>query len=150
MADIKLFRKGNVFDFEIGENGDFVLEEGMDTAILMSYYGEVRADESEVAHPQFRRGWWGNLIGPVENYEYGSKLWILESARNTQETANRAVTYVQEGFAWMAEDGLIKGVEVTADRNPENITINIKLIRSNNDIQGVAFNLWENTNLDVN
>lgn len=149
MADIKLFKKGAVFDFEL-KDGDFIIEEGFDTAILMSFYGETRADESQVEQPQFREGWWGNELNDIEGYEYGSQLWLLRSSRNVQTTANRAVTFTEEGFKWFKQDSFLKSVEVTAENTVTDLKINIKLIRNNNEIDDVSFFLWENTNLDVN
>ena len=45
--DIKLFQENGFFDIGI-ENGDFIAEDGFDTAIWVSLFTDARADESQV------------------------------------------------------------------------------------------------------
>ena len=146
MADIKFFKKNNIFDIEFAE-GDVILTQGMDTALLMSFFGEVRATEGEAGVPEFRGGWWGNLFDDINDYEYGSKLWLLSSAANTDNTANRAVTYTQEAFKWITDRNLASQIDVSATRTPSNIEIVINILKDDEIIDGSVFNLWENTYL---
>ena len=73
MIDFDLKRTGNseIFDLVI-EDGQLKELNSFDTAILMSFLCERRADESEQAVNFLRRGWWGNLLATVQGFEIGS------------------------------------------------------------------------------
>jgi len=97
-VDIKLNDDKGYWDIDFDSQGDFVLEDGFDTAILMSLMCNKRANEAEVEAPQYRRGWWGNETSDFDNFEIGSKLWLLSQARATQNTLNRAIRYTQDAL----------------------------------------------------
>ena len=144
--DIALLQdeRGN-FDIGIDPNtGDFLLTRGFDTAITMSLFCERRADTSEVPTAELRRGWWGNTIGP-EGFEIGSKLWLLDQARQTQATLNKAVDYAREALQWLVDDGHLVSIDVSAAFSTNGITLNITLNRSNSATETRSYELWENT-----
>lgn len=127
-------------------NGDYTKTAGFDTAIQMSFMCERRADESEVSQPQRRRGWWGNEINGFDNFEYGSKLWLLEQARKTVETLNNSIKYSQDCTQWFIDEDKVDTINVTAFYNDElDLIIKVDFIRNNNVIFTRAYNLWENT-----
>lgn len=128
-------------------NGDFTLTNGLDTALLMSVYGEKRANSSEVPVQYLQRGWWGNLFNDVENYEVGSKLWLLYQARRNQDTLNRGITYLNDGFKWLLQDTFIDRVEVTGEITNNGITFLVSLYRSQNLVASYSYELWQNTRL---
>ena len=130
-------------------DGDFEKEDGFDTAILISFLAERRASESEVLEPQHRRGWVGNEINGFDNFEYGSKLWLLYQARATQSTLNNAITYVNDAFQWMIEDGYVQNIIVTAEYDENlDLIINIQFVRNNDATITRSFNLWNATFTD--
>jgi len=144
--DIVLEKPENVdyYDFAI-ENGDFKSTDGLDPAILMSLLIDARADASEVPEPSLRRGWIGNEQNEDEDYQVGSKLWLLDQARANQQSLNKGIDAIQNGLAWMIEDQLIKGLRVDGTLVQENILYNVGFIRFNNTIFNQQFLLWENT-----
>ena len=149
-VDIGLFlNQDNIYDIQIGSNGDLVPVYGMETAILMSFYCERRADSSEVANPIYQRGWWGNQFSENTGYEIGSKNWLLYQSRNVPETATRATLYNQEAFQWMVEDNLLDSVQVSTIQTTNNIRINIDFIRTTNVDFTESFNLWQNTGTNL-
>jgi phage gp46-like protein len=123
--------------------------DGFDTAIKMSLMCERRADSSEISTSQYRRGWFGNLILDYDNFEIGSKLWLLSQARADQLNLNLAKTYTQAAFQWMVDDNLIKKLDVFTryDRNFK-LIITIIFYRSNDKTESIAYNLWDNTFLE--
>jgi phage gp46-like protein len=150
ITDIKLRRSEDAQIYDINfVDGDFEQMNGLDTAILMSLTCERRADESEVSLPEKRRGWIGNEINGFSDFEYGSKLWLLEQARATQDTLNKAVTYAQEALQWLVEDDYATSIVVDGeyDDNIE-LLLNIKFVRNNNVVESRTFNVWQNTFID--
>lgn len=163
-VDLKLTKDSEgTYDIGFQSNGDFELENGFDTALLMSLFQNKRLDESEQAIPQYRGGWWGNLLNDVTGYEIGSKLWALDG-RRTQDTLNKAIDYIRDSLQWLLDDGYLQDIQVSGAFTSEEIselsfsesTITfadngmvflIKLIRFNNKSEKQFFDLWENTDL---
>lgn len=97
--------------------GDFVynhgsLETGDDlaTAILLSLFTDRRAkpDDEIPDGSDDPRGWWGD---ENEDVPIGSRLWLLSREKQTQETLNRANTYVAESLQWLIDDCVILKLE---------------------------------------
>jgi len=137
-----------IYDISISSSGDFVKVQGFETAILMSLFGEVRANESEVRQPELRRGWIGNEHNDVEGYEVGSKLWLLFQSRAIQETLNRAIEFSQNGFQWMIDNNFAKEVNVDGTLLNANILLDIDIIRIDNVTENRQFMLWDDTDFD--
>lgn len=148
--DFQLLKNSNdIFDLVI-ENGEFKTINSFDTAIFMSLFCERRADESEQSVNFLRRGWWGNLLGLIEGFEIGSKLWLLFQSRVTQDTANFATTYAKDGLQWLVEDGFLDDILVTSQIvENDKVRLDIVLMRSNNVVDSRSFILWENTFKEV-
>ena len=151
--DLKL-TKGDkeYYDINFGSGGDFEKVEGLETSILMSFYGEKRAGEGEVVRPELRRGWLGNKINAQAitddlDYEIGSKLWLLYQARLLTETLNLAIDYVKNGFQWYIDDNIAKNIEVSGEIEQNNIRIDIVLIRNDDTIDNESFLLWNKTKI---
>ncbi len=150
-SDIKL-RTANaasrVYDLNFVA-GDFELTSGLDTAILMSLSCERRASESEIKLPQYRRGWLGNEINGFNNFEYGAKLWLLNQARATQDTLNKAVTYSQQALHWLVTDSYVQSVVISAEYNSAlDLILRIQFVRQDNVTEIRSYNLWQNTFVD--
>lgn len=148
-VDITIKKRGSnkFYDIVFDSDGDIETTEGLETAVILSLFGEKRASASEVASAELRRGWWGNLLNQVKDYEIGSKLWLLEQARLTQETLNSSLTSTQEGFQWFIDDRLLDDVLVTSNFTDSGIKIKIDLIRAQNKVFSRAYDLWEKTDL---
>lgn len=138
------------YDISLNNEGDLTGVSGFDTAILMSFLCERRADISEVEAPQYRRGWWGNTLSLVPGFEMGSKNWLLYQARLTTDAANRAITYNQDAFQWFVQDGYLDRVDVSSNITNSGLIININLIRGNDVVNSLAFVLWNNTVTQLN
>jgi len=144
-VDLSLIKDaGNIYDLQI-ENGDFITTNSFETAIQMSLLIDRRANASEVPQPERRRGWWGNVANRVEDYDIGSKLWLLDQARSTEETLNLAINYVRISLQWLLDDNEAEEIEVTGERINSNIRIFIVVQRSQNKVESLFFDLWDNT-----
>jgi phage gp46-like protein len=114
------------YDISLDSDGDIAKTGTLYTAILMSICTDKRADASEVSPPQYRRGWWGNLLNDVQGYEIGSKLWLLDQSRKTQDTLNRAQSYITDSLQWLIDDGYVSGVTVTVTKAQTGIQADIQ------------------------
>lgn len=133
--------------YDVGiENGDFALVEGFSTALQMSMFCERRANETEVAIPYLRRGWWGNITNDVIDYEVGSKIWLTEQAKADNLLLTRVKNYISDSLQWLVDDNHITHYEVTTYyRNNETIVADVNLYRYTDLIANETFELWNNT-----
>jgi phage gp46-like protein len=143
-VDVKFDSTKGYFDI-YWTNGDFGKIKGFDTAIKMSLMCERRASSSEISVPQLQRGWLGNLSNSIKNFEIGSKLWLLQQARATTNTLNKAITYASEALRWMIDDQLCTNINVTGVLNNSDIILNIQMIEGKNTIGSYTYSLWQNT-----
>lgn len=131
-----------LYDFQIGEDGDILTDDFFDTAILYSLFGERRASAEEVVEPQSRRGW----IGNAEDFENGSKIWLLSQARVTRDTLNRLADEAKSALQWMVDDGLAVSLgEISATVSGGRVLLNVTIFRSRDKVIRRLFDLWEAT-----
>ena len=101
---------------------DLATDQGLVTAMELSLFTDRRAepdDKPPSGDPRDRRGWWADEFAEVEGDKFGSRLWLLDRSKNTNETKLRAEEYVREAWAWMLEDRVVESVDVeieTTDR----------------------------------
>lgn len=117
MTDIALLAVQGDLSFDIGvAAGDFIADDGMYTAIVISLFTDARADPDDVL-PQpgaDRRGWWGDAYAPIAGDIIGSKLWLLSRAVASDQTLALAQEYAQAALVWLVDDGVAASVTVTA------------------------------------
>ena len=79
------------------------------SAVLISLFSDRRAepDDDLTDFSDDRRGWWAES-------DFGSRLWLLERAKETQNTLQRAKTYCAEALQWLIDDGVAKAIETDA------------------------------------
>lgn len=116
MADIR-----TVFiDMEHG--ADFAIsalllqeDDGLDTAVILSLFTDRRAEADDIipGGSGDKRGAWIDSFADDADDKFGSRLWLLESAKLIQDTVNRVREYCAEALAWMVKDGVAKAVNVT-------------------------------------
>lgn len=92
---------------------ELATDDGLDTAVLLSLFTDARARDDDVLPPgqTDRRGWWGDDYSEaVDNF--GSRLWLLQAAKQLQASLNQAREYAEEALAWLVDDGIAAKVEV--------------------------------------
>jgi len=138
------------YDIVIDANGDLANETSLDSAIYMSLFCDKRADESEVQVPELRRGWWGNELNE-DGYEIGSKLWLLEQRRATQDTLNDCKDYIYNCLQWLLEKdaqgySIVKELQVdTAYQSRNVILANIRFTGYDNTVNNKTYQLFLNS-----
>jgi phage gp46-like protein len=115
---------------------DLTTDRGLTTAVLLSLFLDRRAetdDKPPSGDSTDRRGWWGDQFAEVEGDKIGSRLWLLDRSKRTNETALRAEEYVREALAWMIEDRVVSSIDVTIEMTQSALLIAVGLQRPGRD-----------------
>lgn len=92
--------------------GDLAAGNDLSTAILISLFTDRRANEDDALPGDTDpRGWWADAM---DGQRIGSRLWLLERARNLPEVMRLAQEYALEALQWLVDDGVAKKVEASA------------------------------------
>lgn len=90
------------------------LATGLDiqTAVVISLFTdrEAGADDLIPDGTQDPRGWCGDAGGETR---IGSRLWLLDRAKATQQALSDARAYILEALQWLIDDGVASRVEAT-------------------------------------
>jgi len=146
MTDVKLVQDDfGVFDISVAD-GQIEIEDGFETAIWISLFTDARAPESLVPLPQWRRGWPGNIVSPVEGRDLGGLLWLIDQRRLTQRTLNEAIDYSRKSLLWFLEDGLVRDILVNGQIIAGNgIQISVTLQTKQGKTETYYIKTWEVT-----
>ncbi|WP_310630830.1 phage GP46 family protein [Paraburkholderia sp.] len=88
-----------------------VTGDDLQSAVLVSLFTDRLAndDDSIPDGTGDPRGWWGDI---GEDKPIGSRLWLLDRSKQTQEVLNLARDYIIEALQWMVDDGVIASMDV--------------------------------------
>lgn len=95
-------------DWSLGPIG-LAEDNSLTTAVLISLFSDARVDG--------QRGWWGDSYQDKTQAPRdlaGSRLWLLERAKQTPQTLKDAQIYAEEALSWLLEDGLASRVDVVS------------------------------------
>ena len=138
---LRLNESTGLYDFDLDINGDIETADFFDTSLLYSIFGERRASPDEVVQPQLRRGWVGN-----DDFENGSKIWLLYQARLTRSILNRLQDEAEKATRWLIDDGFVVSIDqIVALVSNGRVLLDMKFRRSGDKINRKLFVLWENT-----
>lgn len=132
-----------LFDFQIGPDGDILTANALDAAILVSIFSDRRATPDQAPMARQRRGWVGDLETPED--PIGSHLWLLDQERITATTAAQAADYAERSLAWMVEDAIALGVSADARVEATRVSLDVTLERPNAPGESRSFSLWDQT-----
>lgn len=127
----------NFYEEKIDSNE---LEEGLRTAIILSLFIDQRVESDELEPGQENRGWWGDLF---EDIPFGSKLWLLEREKVTNEVLIRYEQYVREALQWLIDDSIADSLSVNATFSGQNIYCEIEITRDEESFKYKFDNLWK-------
>lgn len=147
--DLKLQEDVNgLYDISFTASGDFEMVKGFDTSLQISIFGEKRASASEVPNVLQRRGWIGNTIED-DGFEIGSKNWLFEQSRLSNETINGLKDSTLKALEWLIDDELAVNIQaiMSADTRKGSISTTITIEFSSGKVEQRFFTLWENTGL---
>lgn len=146
MTDIALLWSNDALgaDFAL-QQGQLATDDGLRTAIIISLFSDGRArDDDDLPTGDDRRGWWGDAFLPP-NDRIGSRLWLLEREKLTQQTLLRLRDYTREALAWLIEDGIAAAVSVITERQGlDRANICIEITRPDRTISRFDF-IWPGT-----
>ena len=129
VIDIKVIQRDDYIDIDFDAQGRIRTTESLETPVLVSLLTDRRANVEEVQLPQNRRGWWADFLSTTAGHQIGSKWWLLEQARLTQDTVNKARDFTERALQWMIESDLVDNIEVQTSRENRKLIIFIRLIQ---------------------
>ncbi|WNJ89177.1 phage GP46 family protein [Bosea sp. 685] len=111
-------------DLQLGEDGDIVLDETPATPMLISLGTDRRAEPDDElpdgvdalnASTSFvaRRGWIGDALDALGR-KIGSRIWLLNRAKQTETTRRFVEIWAAEALAWV-QDETGKAAEISAE-----------------------------------
>jgi phage gp46-like protein len=131
---------------------DLASERGLQTAVMLSLFTDRRAetdDQPPSGDARDRRGWWADQFADIEGDLIGSRLWLLDRSKRINETALRAKEYANESLAWMLEDRVVSGVNVTVETSEAMLLFVVELQRPGRDAVSFRFaHTWEHLQED--
>ena len=129
------------------DGNDLAFDAGIHTAVLLSLFTDRRAEDDDKppsGDDTDRRGWWGDQFAVVEGDRYGSRLWLLDREKITNELARRAEEYVREALAWMIEDRVAVSIDVEIETTTKDLLIRIMPNRPGKDPVFLRFaHVWK-------
>lgn len=99
------------------------------TQVLISLFSDrlAAADDPIPDNTDDRRGWWGDT---GETYPIGSRLWLLDRAKLTQDTPLKCKNYIDEALQWMIGDGVAASIVTeTAIQLPSMLAARVTISR---------------------
>jgi phage gp46-like protein len=102
----------------------------LETAVLISLFTDRIANEDDVIPDGTNdpRGWWGDLT-------IGSRLWILDRAKQTQATLNQAKDIVTEALQWLVSDGVAAKFTVFTEwTRPQMLGIQVNIFKQDGSL----------------
>lgn len=100
----------------LAPSGGLAGDDGLTTSVLLSLFLDRRARADDAlpdATAGDRRGWVGDAFDLTDRL--GSRLWLLDREKHTEETRRRAEEYAAEALDWLIEDGLATAVRISAE-----------------------------------
>lgn len=134
-------------------DGDIAVDRGLATAMILSLFTDARAQDDDAppsGDPNDRRGWWADQFAAVAGDEFGSRLWLLDRAKQTNETLLLAKQYALECWAWMIEDKVVASIDVTATNQNGVLLLAGSVGKPNGDRVAFRFShVWDHIQEDL-
>ncbi len=150
IIDVKIIQDPitKLWDIAIGPDGDLVGDDSFNTTLALSIFGDQRAAPDEMTSARLRRGWIGDIIADLPGFKTGSKRWLLDQARNDENTLNIMQSLLQEKLEWMVEEKLISRVDVvTVFRTQSLMEAEVTITLLSGQTLSYLFEAWKNTGI---
>ena len=120
----------SAWDVDAGEANPFyangrLVNDGFDieTLIINLLASDAPAQDGDVLADQTpRRGWVFDVLDE-DGKTLGSRLWLLEGAEVTEETAQRAVNYAKEALQSLIDDGYVSRFEYETELQDDDLAL---------------------------
>jgi phage gp46-like protein len=154
LADLALTWSEKTGDADLSLiDSDLASDRGLETAVILSLFLDRRAEDDDQppsGDPNDRRGWWADQFADVAGDRIGSRLWLLDRSKRTNETVLRAKEYVLEALAWMLVDRVVESIDVTVETTTDALLIGLELQRPGKDPLSFRFaHTWEHLQEDA-
>lgn len=154
LADLALTWSNATGDGDLSMiDSDLASDRGLVTAMILSLFTDRRAendDQPPSGDERDRRGWWADQFADIEGDLIGSRLWLLDRSKRTNETKLRAEEYVSEAWAWMLEDRVVSGIDVTVEVTDAGLLISGAVQRPGRDPVTFRFDhTWDHVQEDL-
>ena len=130
-GDIKLSWSNDSLEADVSiEENDLATHDGLETAVIISLFSDRRLEDADILPPgeTSRRGWWADQFEEVEADKIGSKLWLLNRAKSTNDIVSNAQQYCVEALQWLIDDKIAESVDVTVELvDSRNLFIKIEI-----------------------
>ena len=83
-------------------------------AVVISLFTWRRAEPDDNADVPM--GWWGDTWPAVQNDRYGSRLWLLQRSKLTNQLVLTVRGYIRECLQWMIDDGVVSRIDLDIRR----------------------------------
>lgn len=143
-TDIELMYRDEkgYYDLDITTNGDLKVDNSWDTGLNLALLTDGRADKSEVTRPEKQRGTIVDLFTTKQN---GSKLWLLEQARNDNGAVNRAIDYCKNALKYFIDEDFVKTIYVNGQRTSKGIVLYIEVFGKDGEVDKYRYDAWNNS-----
>jgi phage gp46-like protein len=86
----------------------------LETTILISLFTDREANPDDVIPDGTTdpRGWVGDL---GQDYKIGSRIWLLDRAKQDATTLQAANDYINEALQWLIDDGVVGSFDVLTE-----------------------------------
>ncbi len=119
-----------------GEWGGASLDD-LEVAVHVSLFSDRRVEAHELPLGDLdRRGWWGDSFPEAEGDAWGSRLFLLDRAKITDDPTIESGTSaglvrerVNEALAWLVDTGAASAIEVEAERIGDGVGARIVVVR---------------------
>lgn len=125
MTDVRLFQTENGGEIEI-VNGQFVMNDGLETAAYLSLFGGNEEDSGLTATDSLQ--WWANAWeqDPADKFRSETQF-LLRSLPATSGNLRRVEDAANRDLSWLVDRKLARSVEVTASI-PKLNTISLRIV----------------------
>lgn len=98
------------------------------TPLLEQIYASLFTNLREDDDLNSREGWWGHSLN---GQTFGSKLWLIEREKLTDETLEKATLYAKESLNWIVDSNIAEELHVKSEFIKNGILISIQLTFAN-------------------
>lgn len=121
----------------VAQNGDLASGDDLDTSVYISLFSDRLARTDDDFDGTDRRGWWG-YVG--QDYDVGSRLWLLYRRELSREIAGKAEDYAQEALQWLLDDSIVAQISVsTRIIYPRTLILMVVLTRPDGTTRSISF-----------
>lgn len=134
MGDFALVTTAEGLDMSL-DSDDLAEDEGLTTAALLSLGCHRRAEDGDqLPSGDDRRGWFGDELLAPDLDQIGSREWLLERSKATEDQPRRLREFTLEALDWMLEDAVVDELLVEVERGDDGLLYReITFLRAGSD-----------------